>query len=111
MSTRNFAMLFGIVFLAVGVLGFLGEPFTAAPHGEHPAGPEQRRRGLERRLVRVTARTGRAPGLTPASYQREGPHAGQLLVSEWCRRLPGVPYSRRHSVHCPNARIEVRSRS
>ena len=43
MSTRNFAMLFGFVFLAVGVLGFLGEPFTAAPHGEHPAvNPEAR---------------------------------------------------------------------
>ena len=43
MSTRTFAMLFGIVFLVVGVLGFLGEPFTAAPHGEHPAvNPEAR---------------------------------------------------------------------
>ena len=43
MSTRTFAMLLGIVFLAVGVLGFLGEPFTAAPHPEHPpVDPEAR---------------------------------------------------------------------
>jgi hypothetical protein len=50
-----------------------------------------------------------APG-TPSS-QRRGPQAGQLLVSEWWRRSPGVAYSARHAGHCANAAMLVRSRS
>ena len=36
MSTRTFALLFGIVFLAVGVAGFLPAPLTSDPHPGHP---------------------------------------------------------------------------
>jgi hypothetical protein len=35
MSTRTFALLFGIVFLAVGVAGFI-PAITTAPHPGHP---------------------------------------------------------------------------
>ena len=33
MSTRSFALIFGIVFLIVGIAGFLPAPFTSAPEG------------------------------------------------------------------------------
>ena len=36
MSTRTFALLFGIVFLAVGVAGFLPAPLTSDLHPGHP---------------------------------------------------------------------------
>ena len=44
------------------------------------------------------------------SSQSPGPQAGQLFVSEWYRRSPGVVYSRRHAGHCTNARMVVRTR-
>ena len=33
MSTRSFALVFGIVFLVVGIAGFLPAPLTSAPEG------------------------------------------------------------------------------
>ena len=66
MSTRTFALLFGIVFLAVGVAGFI-PGITTAPHPGHPD-------------LAVTAGYGQLLGLFPVNILHNVVH---ILFGLW----------------------------
>ena len=66
MNTRNFALVFGIVFLLVGVAGFI-PGLTQMPHAEHPA-------------LQVDANYGLLFGLFPVNILHNAVH---ILFGVW----------------------------
>ncbi|HJQ15412.1 MAG TPA: DUF4383 domain-containing protein [Allosphingosinicella sp.] len=66
MNTRNFALVFGIVFLLVGIAGFI-PGLNQMPHAEHPA-------------LKVSANYGQLLGLFPVNILHNAVH---ILFGVW----------------------------